>query len=75
MQTLCMSLIRSCPRPPPTTVSALRKDPLTGHEVSPEEVFPNLAMYAVLEEYVREQAPKLQQRAAAAEAEGEGVAA
>eukprot|EP00198_Chlamydomonas_reinhardtii_P002386 XP_001691722.1 low-CO2-induced U-box protein [Chlamydomonas reinhardtii] len=49
-----------------------RKDPLTGHEVSPEEVFPNLAMYAVLEEYVREQAPKLQQRAAAAEAEASG---
>ncbi|KAG2450771.1 hypothetical protein HYH02_004608 [Chlamydomonas schloesseri] len=30
------------------------KDPLTGHAVSPDEVFPNLAMYAVLEEYVRE---------------------
>lgn len=28
------------------------KDPLTGHEVSPDEVFPNLAMYAVVEEYV-----------------------
>ncbi|KAG2438159.1 hypothetical protein HXX76_005767 [Chlamydomonas incerta] len=47
------------------------KDPLTGHAVAPDEVFPNLAMYAVLEEYVRDQAPKLQQRAAAADNEEE----
>jgi hypothetical protein len=33
-----------------------RKDPLTGQTVTADEVFPNLAMYTVVEEYVKQHA-------------------
>ncbi|GFR48551.1 hypothetical protein Agub_g10450 [Astrephomene gubernaculifera] len=42
------------------------KDPLTGHAVSADEVFPNLAMYSVVEEYVREHMKAHKAAAAAA---------
>ncbi|GLC73021.1 hypothetical protein PLESTF_001323100 [Pleodorina starrii] len=45
------------------------KDPLTGRVLSPNEVFPNLAMYHVVEEYVRDSA-KSQGKMSAATAAG-----
>ncbi|KXZ50917.1 hypothetical protein GPECTOR_14g163 [Gonium pectorale] len=35
-------------------LSKAGRDPLTGHVLSTEEVFPNLTMYTLVEEYVRE---------------------